>query len=387
MPTFPSAISSKLPQVGTSIFAVMSALANKHGALNLSQGFPGFSSSPELIDLVTKYMKQGLNQYAPMPGVPVLRERIVEKYKKLYGVDYDVEKEVTVTSGATQALYSAISAVVKEGDEVIIFTPAYDSYQPAIELSGGKTVFVQLKHPNYSIDWSEVKKLVNRKTRMIIINNPHNPAGACLSDKDLKSLDKLTMNTDIIVLSDEVYEHIVFDGKPHLSVGMYPNLASRSFIVASFGKTFHNTGWKLGYCLAPSELMKEFRKVHQYLVFSSNTPMQYAIAEYMSDESNYLSLPSFYQQKRDLFLEAVAGSAFKPVPCAGTYFQLLDYSAISDEKDTDMAIRLTKEYKIASIPISVFYNKEVDNKVLRFCFAKDEDTLKRAGDVLRKVVG
>ena len=378
-------ISSKLPQVGTTIFTVMSALANEEKALNLSQGFPGFSSSPELIDLVTKYMKKGLNQYAPMPGVPVLRERIAEKYSKLYGVSFNPETEVTVTSGATQAIYTAVTSVVREGDEVIIFTPAYDCYQPSIELNGGKAVFVQLKYPDYSIDWDEVKKLINRKTKMIMINTPHNPTGACLGEKDLQQLDKLTANSDILVLSDEVYEHIIFDGHPHLSVGKYPGLASRSFIVASFGKTFHNTGWKLGYCIAPEPLMTEFRKVHQYIVFASNTPMQYALAEYLEKEDHYLYLNDFYQKKRDVFLEAISGSRFKPIACHGTYFQLLDYSEISDLKDTEMAIKLTKEHKIASIPVSVFYNKHVDNHVLRFCFAKEEEDLMRAGEILKGV--
>lgn len=385
MPNFENSISSKLPKVGTSIFTTMSALAAKESALNLSQGFPDFPVDSSLIELVTKNMKAGVNQYAPMAGTLRLREILGEKIKQLYGIKYNPESEVTVTAGATQAIFTAISAFVKENDEVIIFTPAYDCYQPAIELNGGRAIFVQLHAPSYGIDWEAVKKVVSQRTKMIIINTPHNPTGTILQKEDLEELEKITSHSEIIILSDEVYEHIIFDKKRHESICLYPGLANRSIAVFSFGKTFHVTGWKLGYCIGPENLMAEFRKVHQFNVFACNHPMQNAIAEYLEQERNYMELGSFYQQKRDIFLDAIDSSRFKPVNCQGTYFQLLDYSAITDEKDTDFAIRLTQEFKIASIPVSVFYNSPLDEKVLRFCFAKGEDTLKRAGEILAKV--
>ena len=385
MPTYKNPIHSKLPAVGTTIFTVMSALANEHNAINLSQGFPDFEVAPALIDGVYRHMQAGKNQYAPMLGVVELREAIVNKMKKLYGVSYDPETEVNVTAGATQAVFAIITAFVQENDEVIIFTPAYDCYEPAIDLAGGKTIHVELKTSNYSIDWDEVKKLINHRTRMIIVNTPHNPTGSVLSEEDMLELEKLTAGSDIIVLSDEVYEHIVFDGVVHQSACKFPELASRSFIVGSFGKTFHATGWKLGYCLGPANLMVEFRKSHQFVVFTCNTPIQYALADYINNEESYRDLGTFYQQKRDLFLKLIKDSRFKPVKSSGTYFQLLDYSAITDEKDTDFAVRLTKEFGIASIPISVFYSEEVDNKVLRFCFAKNDNTLQKAAEILCKI--
>lgn len=386
MKEYPNLIKSKLPQVGTTIFTVMSQLANEQNALNLSQGFPDFMGDTKLMNLVTDAMNKGLNQYAPMSGLISLREQIAIKTANLYGVNYDPETEITITAGGTQAIYTAIAATISEGDEVIIFTPAYDCYEPSVELNGGKTVYVKLVAPEYSIDWNQVKKLINQRTKMIIINTPHNPTGMVLSKNDMLALEKIVSNTDILILSDEVYEHIIFDEKKHQSVCKFSHLAERSFIISSFGKTFHNTGWKMGYCLAPKNLMKEFRKAHQFIVFSVNTPIQHAITEYLKNENNYRNLGSFYQQKRDFFADRIKGSKFEIIPSYGTYFQLLSYKNISTEKDTDFAIRLTKEYKIASIPVSVFYQKNIDEKVLRFCFAKKEETLERAAEILNKVV-
>ena len=385
MPNYKSPIFSKLPKVGTTIFTKMSAMANKHEALNLSQGFPDFPIDPKLIDCTLKAMKSGYNQYAPMPGLIGLREAIAEKIEDAYSIAYHPETEITITSGATQAIFTAIAAFVKEEDEVIIFTPAYDCYQPAIELVGGKPVFVQLKSPEYKINWEEVKKLISQRTRMIIINTPHNPTGTLLSEEDLKELEKITAHSEIIILSDEVYEHIVFDGQKHASICRNKGLADRSIAVFSFGKTFHVTGWKMGYCIGPKQLMVEFRKVHQFNVFSSNHPLQHALTEYLNDSENYLSLGSFYQKKRDVFLSAITGSRFKVIPSKGTYFQLLDYSSISDQNDVMFAERLVHEYKIASIPVSVFYNSPLDEKVLRFCFAKKEQTLEEAAKILSKI--
>ena len=385
MPNFNNSLSSKLPKIGTSIFTVMSSLANEEAALNMSQGFPDFDVDPKLIELVTKNMQKGNNQYAPMQGALRLREALSHKIDKAYGVKYSPESEITITAGATQAIFTAISAFVKEEDEVIIFTPAYDCYQPAIELNGGRPIFIQLHAPTYKIDWQAVKKVISRKTKMIIINTPHNPSGTMLTKEDLMELDKITSGSEIIILSDEVYEHIVFDGKEHESICKYPGLTDRSIATYSFGKTFHVTGWKMGYCIGPKNLMHEFRKVHQFNVFSCNHPFQIAIAEYLEDENNYNNLGSFYQKKRDLFLDAVSASRFEPITCEGTYFQLLKYDQITDEKDVDFAIRLTKEFGVASIPVSVFYHVLLDEKVLRFCFAKGEDTLKRAGEILAKV--
>jgi len=363
----------------------MSQLANEEKAINLSQGFPDFNCSPQLIELVNKYMKAGFNQYPHMAGIIGLREAISEKVHSLYGTYYNPDNEITITAGGTQAIFTAISSVVSEGDEVIIFTPAYDCFEPSIELSGGKTIFIQLTTPNYSIDWELVKKVISRKTKMIIINSPHNPSGSVLNKEDFEQLEKIIGNTDIIVLSDEVYEHIVFDGLQHQSVARFPNLANRSFIISSFGKTYHTTGWKVGYCLAPAELMKEFRKAHQYIVFAVNAPVQYALSDYLKNTAAYMELSLFYQQKRDLFLNLIENSRFKAIPSSGTYFQLLNYSNITDESDMDFSVRLTKENKIASIPVSVFYHMKVDNKVLRFCFAKDDDTLHRAAEIINSL--
>lgn len=376
---------SKLPKTGTSIFAKMSALATEHKAINLAQGFPDFHCDADLIKLVEKAMKNGHNQYAPLAGVPALREAIAAKTEKLYGASYDSNTEITVTAGATQAIFTAITAYIREGDEVVVFTPAYDCYEPAIELAGGKPVHIELKQPDFSIDWIEVKRLINRKTRMIILNSPHNPTGAVLSAEDIKQLEKLVGNTEIIILSDEVYEHIVFDGKKHISIAQYPKLAERSIIISSFGKTYHNTGWKMGYAVAPEAMMTEFRKVHQFNVFAVNTPIQFALAEFMKHEDKFIGLNDFYQNKRNFFTEALSGSRFTFTPAKGTYFQLLDYSAISDMKDVDFADELTIKHKLASIPISVFYSNEPNVRLLRFCFAKGEDTLKKAAEILHKL--
>ncbi len=385
MPKYPNIIHSKLPNVKTSIFTKMSALANQYNALNLSQGFPDFPVDNEIIELVYKHMKNGANQYAPMQGAMILREVISEKIEKLYQLKYCPEKEITITAGATEAIYSTIAAFIKEDDEVIIFTPAYDCYDPTVKLHGGKSIFVQLSSKDYSIDWALVKKVISHKTKMIIINTPHNPTGSVLSQKDMIELEKLVYGTEIIVLSDEVYEHIIFDQKSHQSACRFPKLASQTLAVFSFGKTFHVTGWKLGYIVGPENLMSEFRKVHQFNVFSCNNPIQLAVAEYLQNESNYDSLHTFYEQKRNTFLNAIKGSRFEPLHCSGTYFQLLSYKAISEEKDIDFAVKLTKEFGIASIPISVFYNSQIDDKVLRFCFAKEEETLEKAGNLLKTI--
>ncbi len=384
MPSYPNPIKSKLPKAGTTIFTVMSALANEQKAINLSQGFPNFEASEELISLVNQYMKKGFNQYAPMQGILPLRERIAEKAEALYGAKYNPDTEITISSGGTQAIYTAITAMIREGDEVVVLEPAYDSYVPAIELAGGVPVYVALKFPDYTIDWNAVKKVITQRTKMILINTPHNPAGTVWTQKDMKELEKITSHSEITVVSDEVYEHILFDGLQHESVMRYPKLAERSFVVFSFGKTYHTTGWKMGYCLAPHKLMTEFRRVHQFVVFSSNTPIQYALADFMENK-NYLELPKFYQEKRDYFLKLLSGSKFKFKPATGSYFQLLDYSDITREKDTDFAVRLTKQYKVASIPISSFYHEPIDNKLLRFCFAKTNETLEMAAERLRKV--
>lgn len=385
MLNFEGSVTSKLPQHGTTIFTVMSAMAKEEGAINLAQGFPDFHCSPKLIELVNEAMKNHHNQYAPMAGVPLLREKIAEKTLELYSAEYDVETEITVTPGATLALWAAITAVIKEDDEVIIVEPAYDSYLPAILINGGRPVFTSLKHPEYRIDWDEVRKLITFKTRMIIINTPHNPTGTILNAADMEKLQKLTEGTDIVVVSDEVYEHIIFDGMEHQSVARYPKLAERSFIISSFGKTFHTTGWKLGYCLAPANLMAQFRKVYQFMAFSTNTPMQYAIAQFLDEREEWNKLANFYGAKRDLFAKLVKGSKFKILPCSGSYFQLLGYDKISQEGDKEFAERLTREYKVASIPVSVFNSSGEDNNVLRFCFAKEDETLVKAAAILQTI--
>ena len=378
-------IQSKLPHVGTTIFTVMSALANEHGAINLSQGFPNFPSSEKLNGLVYEYMQKGFNQYAPMAGVPLLRERLAAKAKTLYGATINPDTEITITAGATQAIFTAISAFVRPGDEVVLLEPAYDSYRPSVEVNGGIAVPYDLKAPHYRSDWTEIAALITPRTRMIVFNTPHNPTGTTLKAEDLQALSRLTSGTDILVLSDEVYEHLIYDAQAHQSVLRYPELWQRSLAVYSFGKTFHNTGWKIGYCLAPAHLMAEFRKVHQFNVFSVNTPMQHALADYLADTDTYLSLPGFYQQKRDFFLDALQGSRLRPLPCEGTYFCTFDYSAISQEPDTEFAKRMTREFGVAAIPVSVFYSDSRDEQIIRLCFAKTEETLQQAGALLRKI--
>ncbi len=385
MPKFAANLRSKLPQVGTSIFTKMSALAQQEHAINLSQGFPDFDGDPSLIEFVHQAMKKGHNQYAPMAGHLELREQIALKTEQLYSGNYDPVDEITVTAGATQAIFTAIAATIEEGDEVILFTPAYDCYTPAIELMGGKPIFVQLKSQEYRVNWEEVRKVINQRTKMIIINSPHNPTGSILNGQDLIQLEKLLHDSDILVLSDEVYEHIIYDGYEHQSVARFPALAERSFIVSSFGKTYHTTGWKIGYCLAPKALMQEFRKTHQYNVFSVNTPMQVAFAQYLKQSDSHLKLRDFYQSKRDLFQALIKESRFSIKHTAGTYFQVLGYEKIADEVDTDFAVRLCKEHKIAAIPISVFYNSKTDDRVLRFCFAKSDETLEQAAELINKI--
>ncbi len=376
-------IDSKLPNVGTTIFSVMSALANEHQAINLSQGFPNFDCPEGLKERVNFHMQNGKNQYVPMAGVPLLRERLAQKMEKSYGQPIDPASEITITAGATQALFTAIAAFVRPGDEVILIEPAYDSYRPSIEVVGGVPVVYELTAPDFRINWDDFQQCISERTKMIIINTPHNPIGKVLSEDDLLALQKITNNTDIIVLSDEVYEHLIFDGKAHQSVLRFSELFKRSLIVYSFGKTFHSTGWKMGYCVAPELLMKEFRKVHQFNVFSVNSFVQYGIADFLSNESFYLDLPNFYQQKRDFFQDAMAGSRLRALGSEGTYFQLFDYSSISDEGDLAFAKRMTTEFGVAAIPVSAFYSSGRDEKVIRLCFAKTEEVLKEAGEILR----
>ena len=371
-------LKSKLPEVDTTIFTVMSQLANQYNAINLSQGFPDYECSAQLIELVNQYMKSGHNQYAPMAGVYALRERLAEKQEKLHHARYNPETEITITAGGTQALFASIASTIRPHDEVIIFEPAYDSYAPSVRLFGGLVRPVELTAPDYKINWHEVQLLINEHTRMIILNNPNNPSGRTLDDNDIIELIKLTKNTNILILSDEVYEHLVYDGNKHLSLSRYPELRERSFITASFGKLLHATGWKVGYCLAPEYLMKEFRKVHQYEVFSVNSAVQYAIAEFLLNEDNYLEISDFFQQKKDFFSNLMKETRFDLLPCNGSYFQLVQYSRITEEGDTDLAMRIIKEYGVASIPVSAFYSKNSDYKVLRFCFAKRQETLERA---------
>ncbi len=377
---------TKLANTGTSIFTIMSKMAADHGAINLSQGYPGFDVSPELTSLVKHYMQKGCNQYAPMAGLPLLREHISNKINKAYACQTNADEHITVTAGATEGIFSTISALIHPGDEVIYFEPAYDSYRPTICLNGGTPVPIKLQFPDFSIPWETVNKRVSAKTKMIIINTPHNPSGAILSREDLNQLASLAKKHDLIVLSDEVYEHMVFDNEQHHSVLSHPELKSRSIAVFSFGKTFHATGWKMGYTVASKAITNEIRKVHQFVVFSVNTPTQHAIAEYIQQEKHYLTLPSFFQQKRDLFLTLMKKSRFDPLPSsAGTYFVTFSYRQIENLPDVAMTEKLTKEYGVASIPFSVFYEDKTDRQLLRFCFAKDDDTLRKAATILCKI--
>jgi len=374
---------SKLPSVGTTIFTVMSKLAADVGAINLSQGFPDFDCDPALVEAVARHMREGRNQYAPMQGLPALRQAIAATFRELYGATYDPETEVTVTSGGTEAIFNAVAMVIHPGDEAIVFEPCYDSYVPAIEVNGGRAVVIPLRYPEYSVPWDQVRAAITARTRMILLNSPHNPTATVLSASDLAELTRVVAGTDIIILSDEVYEHIIFDNMRHESMARYDPLRARSVIVGSFGKTYHVTGWKVGYAVAPVELTTEFRKVHQFVTFATNTPTQHALAEFLVARKGYPDLPAFYERKRDLFLRLIEGSRFKPLPSRGTYFQLLDYSAITDEDDMTFALRLTKEHGVASIPTSAFLYHQKAPRVLRFCFAKKDETLERAAERLR----
>ncbi|MGP1991648.1 methionine aminotransferase [Zobellia laminariae] len=376
---------SKLPNAKTTIFTTVGNLARKHNAVDLSQGFPNFKVDEKLKNLVSTAMQNGHNQYAAMQGYYGLREIISQKIEKLHNRAYNPETEITVTVGATQAIFTAITAFVNKGDEVIVLKPAYDCYEPAISLNGGIPIYVQLDADGYQVDWEIFKSKISEKTRMVIINTPHNPSGRIFSKEDMLQLQEILRPTNCIVLSDEVYEHIIFDGNEHQSASRFKDLAQRSFVCASFGKTFHVTGWKIGYCAAPAELMQEFRKTHQFAVFCVDHPVQRAMAAYLKNEENYLSLPSFYQEKRDLFLEGLKDSRFKFKPSEGTYFQLLDYTEIAKENDEDFAKRLIVDYKLASIPISSFNEHNRQDGVLRFCFAKKRETIEKAIQILNSI--
>ena len=383
-PITPS-ITSKLPQVGTTIFTVMSALAAEHGAVNLGQGFPDFDCDPALVDAVTRAMQAGHNQYPPMAGIPALREAVARKIQALHGRAYDPQTEITITAGATQAILTAILAIVQAGDEVIVLDPCYDSYAPNIELAGGIVVRVPLTPGSFRPDFAKIAAAITPRTRALIINSPHNPSATIWSDADMRTLEDLLAPTNVLLISDEVYEHMVFDGAEHQSAARFPGLAARAFIVSSFGKTFHVTGWKVGTVVAPAPLTAEFRKVHQFNVFTVNTPMQHGLATYLKDPTPYLQLPAFYQAKRDLFRKGLEGSRLKLLPSTGTYFQCVDISAVSDLNEADFCQWLTREIGVAAIPLSAFYGDGFDQRVVRFCFAKKDDTLRAALERLRKL--
>lgn len=376
-------ISSRLPDIGTTIFDVMTKMANEHGAINLSQGFPDFDIDPKLIDLVHQSMVKGQNQYATMPGVAALREVLAKIIFQTYHHIVSWENDITITSGATEGIYACISAFISPGDEVILFDPAYDSYDPAIRLNGGIPVQINLTFPDFSIDWDLVHKKITSKTRMIMVNSPHNPSGSILKKNDLEELEKIALKHNLIVLSDEVYERLIYDNFLHHSVLSLPGLASQSLAVFSFGKTFHATGWKTGYVVAPEYLTREVRKTHQFIVYSVNTPIQWGLSAYLKHPENYIHLGKFYQEKRDFFLRVMKGSSFEPLKCHGSYFQLFSYKNISDKSDMAMAEEMTKKLKVAAIPVSVFYKDKSDNHLLRFCFAKKNETLEKAGKILR----
>ena len=382
-----AALQSRLPNVGTTIFTVMSALAAEKGAVNLGQGFPDFDCDPSLVDAVTTAMKDGFNQYPPMTGVPALREAIAAKIARIYGHSYNPNTEITVTAGATQAILTSILCCVHPGDEVVVIEPVYDSYVPAIELAGGKPVFVQMEvgPQGYSVPWQKVASAISPRTRLIMINSPHNPTGSVLRETDIRALQDIVRGTDILIVSDEVYEHMVYDSARHESVCRYPELASRSFVISSFGKTYHVTGWKIGYVAAPAALSAEFRKVHQFNVFTVNTPVQHGVARYMANPAPYLELPAFYQRKRDLFREGLKSTKFKLLPSDGTYFQCVDYSAISPLAEAEFAKWLTTEIGVAAIPVSAFYNQPKESGIVRFCFAKKDDTLRTALERLARL--
>ena len=378
------AIRTKLPKVGTTIFTVMSALAAERGAVNLGQGFPDFDCDPRLVDAVSQAMRGGLNQYPPMAGVPALRRAVADKVEALYGLRYDADTEVTITAGATQAIFTALLAIVRPGDEVIIIEPVYDSYIPNVELTGGVAVRIPMTDA-FRIDWDRVAAAVTPRTRAIMVNSPHNPSGTTLSDADMRRLEAIAVGHDLFVIADEVYEHMVFDGQPHLSACRYPALAARSFVISSFGKTYHVTGWKVAYCVAPAALSAEFRKVHQFNVFTVNTPVQHGLATYMTDPKPYLELADFYQRKRDLFRTGLSGTRFRLLPSEGTYFQLADYTAISDLPEAAFAKWLTTEIGVAAVPLSAFYDEPVEHGIVRFCFAKKDETLALALERLARL--
>lgn len=381
----PFALASRLPNVGTTIFTVMSALAAERGAVNLGQGFPDFDCDERIVEAVSRAMREGHNQYPPMAGVAPLREAIARKIEAIHGRAYDPQTEITVTAGATQALLTTILATVHPGDEVVVLEPTYDSYVPSIEMAGGKPVFVSLEAPDYAIDFDQLARAITPRTRLLLINTPHNPTGRVWHADDMRRLEDIVRNTNVLILSDEVYEHMVYDGAPHESVARYPELAHRSFVVSSFGKTFHVTGWKVGYVAAPAALMAEFRKVHQFNVFTVNTPMQMGLAAYLADPKPYIDLPAFYQHKRDFFRAGLEGTRFKLLPCEGTYFQCVDYSAISDLPEEAFAKWLTTEIGVAAIPVSAFYHEPRESGVVRFCFAKREATLATALERLARL--
>ncbi|HEX5108447.1 MAG TPA: methionine aminotransferase [Vicinamibacterales bacterium] len=377
---------SKLPSGGVSIFAVMTRLSNEHGAINLSQGFPDFDCSPELVESVARYMRAGHNQYAPMPGVAALRQALASKIELLYGRRYDPDTELTITTGATEGLFATLTALVHPGDEVLLFQPVYDSYVPAVELSGGTPVFVTIRPPHYRIDWDDVRRAVTSRTRVIVINSPHNPTGMMWSRSDIAELELLLQRTDAVVVADDVYEHIVFDGARHESLARYPAVADRAVVISSFGKTYTTTGWKVGYCAAPAPLTTEIQRIHQWIVFAVNGAVQMAYADAVARDPRCEAVTAFYQRKRDLFLRLMEGSRFRPLSSQGTFFQLLDYSAITDERDVDVAVRLIKEHGVAAIPLSPFLSAgEQPGPVLRFCFAKRDETLEKAAERLRAI--
>ena len=378
-------VQSRLPDVGTSIFTVMSRMALDYGAINLSQGFPDFAIDNKIIDLVHRFMLEGHNQYAPMLGMPALRSIISEVIQRSFNNVVDPETEITITSGATEAIYAAIAAFITPGDEVIVFDPSYDSYNPVVRLNGGTPVHINLRYPDFSVDWDLVRSKITRRTKMIIVNTPHNPSGSILNEADLKELESIALQHNILVLSDEAYERLIFDDNIHQSVLRYPGLASQSLAVFSFGKTFHATGWKMGYVVAPGFLMEEIRKTHQFIVFSVNTPIQLALAEYLKTPEHYESLGAFYQKKRDFFLQEMNGSSFEPLACKGSYFQIMSYQNVARKPEVEMAEELTKKFKVAAIPVSVFYQDKTDHNILRFCFAKKEETLEKACAILRTI--
>ncbi len=378
-------INSKLPNIELSIFAVMSKMASDYNAINLSQGFPDFNCPDKLLNLVEYYQRHGFNQYAPMGGVLKLREKISAKINKLYNRNYNPESEITITAGATQAIFTAITAVVKKDDEVILLEPAYDSYAPSVIVNGGIPKFVPLNPKDFSVDWDRVKDSISSKTKLFIINSPHNPSGSLLTENDITTLEEIIRDKDILIISDEVYEHIVFDGLKHISICQSEELYKKSFIISSFGKTYHTTGWKIGYCGAPKNLMNEFRKIHQFIVFAVNTPIQYAYADFMENEDHYLRLGIFYQEKRNLFLDLIKKSNFNFIPSKGTYFQLLDYSNISEKNDMEFTEYLIKDIGVAAIPLSPFYKNNYNNKIIRICFAKNDEVLEKAAEKLNSI--